>query len=63
MKSRKRDSDGNFFGVADPNPIKDTPTYEVEFPGGEITELTANAMAEAMYSQCDDNGNEYLLFE
>jgi hypothetical protein len=47
----------------DPNPIKDTRTYEVEFPGGEIAELTANAIAEAMYAQCNDDGNEYLLFD
>ena len=63
VKSRKRDSNGNLFGVLDPNPIKDTRTYEVEFPGGEIAEMTANAIAQAMYAQCDDDGNEYLLFD
>jgi hypothetical protein len=63
VKSRKRNSDGNLVGVANPNPIKDTRTYEVEFPDGEIAELTANAIAEAMYAQCDDDGNEYLLFD
>ena len=63
VKSRKRDSDGNVIGKADPNPIKDTRTYEVEFPDGEIAELTANAIAEAMYSACDHDGNEYLLFD
>ena len=61
VKSRMKDPDGNLFGVSDPNPIKDTCTYEVEFPGGEIAEITANAIAEAMYAQCDDDGNEYLL--
>ena len=63
VKARKRDSDGNVTGKADPNPIKDTRTYEVEFPDGEISELTANAIAEAMYSACDHDGNEYLLFD
>ncbi len=63
VKSRKRDSDGNLFGASDPNPIKDTRTYEVEFPGGEIAELTANAIAEAMYAQCNDDGSKYLLFD
>ena len=63
VKLRKRDSDGNLFGALNPNPIKDTRTYEVEFPGGEIAELTVNAIAEAMYSQCDDDGNKYLLFD
>ena len=60
MKLRQRDSDSNLFGVSDPNPIKDTRTYEVEFPGEEITEMTSNAIAKAMYAQCDDDGNEYL---
>ena len=63
MKLRKRDSDGNLFGALDPNTIKDTRTYKVEFPGGEIAELTANAIAEAMYAQCDDDGYKYLLFD
>ena len=27
----------------------------------EITELTANTIEESMFSQCDVNGNEYLL--
>jgi len=63
VKSRKRDSDGNVVGTANPNPILDTRTYEVEFPDGEIAELTANAIAEAMYSTCDHDGNEYLLFD
>ena len=63
VKSRKRNSDGNLVGKADSNPIKDTRTYEVEFPDGEVAELTANAIAEAMYATCDDDGNEYLLFD
>ena len=63
VKARKRDSDGNVVGHANPNPIKDTRTYEVEFPDGEIAELTANAIAESMYSACDHDGNEYLLFD
>jgi hypothetical protein len=53
--------DGNVTGKADPNPIKDTSTYEVEFPDGEIVELTANAIAKAMYSACNHDGREYLL--
>ena len=63
VKARKQDSDGNVTGKADLNPIKDTRTYEVEFPDGEITELTANAIAEAMYSACNHDGNKYLLFD
>ena len=31
VKARKQDLDGNITGKADPNPIKDTRTYEVDF--------------------------------
>ena len=63
--SRKRDSDKSYLAV----PILtlsrtlEPRTYEVEFPDGEIAELTANAIARAVYSSCDDDGNEYLLFD
>ena len=63
--SRKRDSDKSYLAV----PILtlsrtlEPRTYKVEFPDGEIAELTANAIARAMYSSCDDDGNEYLLFD
>jgi hypothetical protein len=63
VKLRKRDLDDNVFGSADPNPIKDTRTYMVEFPGGEIAELIANAIAEVMYAQCNVDGNKYILFD
>ena len=55
--------DGNVVGKANSNPIKDTRTYEIKFPDDKIAELTANAIAEAMYSACDHNGNKYLLFD
>ena len=35
----------------------------MEFSGGEITELTANIIAESMYAHYDVNGNECLLLE
>ena len=59
MIHRKHDADGNLIK----NPILDTCLYEVEFPGGEMTELVANIIAESMYAQCDVDGNEYLLLE
>ena len=62
VKSRKRSLDGNLVGQADRNPIKDTQTYKVEFPDGEVAELTANAIAEEMNTLCDNNGNKYVLF-
>ena len=60
---RKRDAEGNPIGRANNNPILDTHQYEVQFADGEVTELTANAIAEAMFAQCDEDGNEYVLFD
>ena len=34
---------------------------QVEFAGGEITQLTTNVIAESIYTKCDVDGNEYLL--
>ncbi len=59
VKARKRDLDGNPIGCQSDNPILDTQLYDVEFPDGEVTPLTANAIAQAMYTQCDIDRNEY----
>ena len=60
---RKKNAGGDLIGRSNTNPILDTREYEVEFANGEVTELTANVIAEAMFSQCDDNGNEYVLLD
>ena len=60
---RKRDADGNPIGIRNPNPMLDTREYDVEFPDGSIETYTANIIAEAMYSQVDDLGREFLLME
>ena len=54
VHGRKREADGTAKGHAHPNPILDTRTYEVEFPDGQVTEYTANVIAESMYAQCDE---------
>ena len=41
----------------------DSRMYLVEFPDGEVTELTANMIATTMYANCDVEGNEYILLE
>ena len=63
VTARKRDSEGNPIGRAHQNPILDTRQYLVEFEDGDVTELTANSIAENMYSQCDIDGNQYLLLD
>ena len=61
--SRKRDADGNPIGKANSNPILDTRVYEVQFPDGHLEEYSANVIAESMYSQVDDEGNQFLLLQ
>ena len=63
VKCRKREHDGTVKGRANPNPILDTRTYEVEFPDGQVAEYSANIIAQNMYSQCDTEGNQYLLLK
>ena len=63
MTARKRNRDGNPVGHANDNPILDTRSYIVEFDDGDQTGLTANMIAESLYSQCDPDGNQYDLLE
>jgi hypothetical protein len=63
VTARKRDRDGNPVGHANDNPILDTRSYIVDFDDGDQTELTANMIAESLYSQCDPDGNQYVLLE
>ena len=57
------DANGNVMGRSHTNLILNTRTYQVEFAGGEVTEWTANIIAESMYAKCDSEGNEYLLLD
>ena len=59
----KRDSNGVPVGTTHKQPAMDTRVYEVRFPGGRTKELAANTMAEALYAQCDPDGNQYVLLD
>jgi hypothetical protein len=63
VAGRKRDANGNPVGRANDNPILDTRVYEVQFDDGDVTELTANMIAQSMYAQCDADGNQYMLLD
>ncbi len=63
ITARKRDADGNPKGRANPNPILDTREYTVTFDDGDVTDLTANLIAESMYAQCDPGRNQYVLLD
>jgi hypothetical protein len=61
VKQRKRDSNGNPVGLSNANPLLDTREYEVEFPDGTVDVLTANTIAESLYSQVDQEGNSFAI--
>ena len=57
------DAEGNVMGRANDKPIRDTHQYVVKFDSGEVTELTAKVIAQSMYSMCDEDGYQVLLFD
>ena len=61
VTERKRDHEGNVIGRSNANPILDTQEYEMKFEDGNVTKLTANAIAESMYAMCDQSGNVSIL--
>lgn len=60
---RKRDSDGNPIGVRNANPILDTRVYNLQFPDGHVEAFAANVIAQSLWAQTDDDGNEFLLLQ
>jgi hypothetical protein len=63
VTSQKRDKDGNPVKLANTNPILDTREYTFTFDNGDETILNANLIAEAMYAQCNPDGNQYVLLD
>ncbi len=57
---RLRDKDGLPIGTANDNPILDTRMHKVEFQGGYKASMAANAIAENLFSQIDDEGNRHV---
>jgi len=63
VTKRVKDEDGNLVGISDPNPMKDTALYEVEFNDGTTNEYTANVIAEHIYNQCNEAGSSYSILQ
>lgn len=60
--SRKHDADGLLIGHKHQNPILDSHVYNVHFPDGNVEAVAYNLIAEHLYSQVDEEGNQYRLF-
>ena len=52
----KKDQEGNPVGIANNNPILDTCEYIIEFMDRHEETMTANLIAEYLFSQVDDDG-------
>jgi hypothetical protein len=61
--NRAKDSDGNFIGTYDDNPVLNSMVYDVEFPDGDVRQYSANIIAQNMYSQVDANGHSHTLLD
>jgi hypothetical protein len=51
------------IGIAHKNPLLDTSLYEVELNDGGTEEHAANIIAENVYLNGDDDGNEFVLID
>ena len=58
-----RDHDGELTGAKHHNPILNTCSYQVNFLDGEIGEYSTKIIVQNMLSQCDPDGNQFLLKE
>ena len=63
VTGRKRDVDGNPIGKRHSNPMLDTREYEVEFLDGHKESLTANLIAQHLFSQIDEEGKRHILLD
>ena len=63
VTKRLRDANGIPIGTANDNPILDSRMYEVEYLDGYRASLSANAIAENMFAQVDEDGNRYTILD
>jgi Reverse transcriptase (RNA-dependent DNA polymerase) len=63
VTKRMKDNDGQPIGVAHQNPLLDTRVYEVEWLDGHREQLTANVVAENLFAQVDQEGNQFSLLD
>ena len=63
VTKRLRDNNGLPIGTANENPILDSRMYEVEYADGHKIAMAANAIAENLFAQVDEEGNRHVLFQ
>ena len=63
VTKRLKDASGHPIGTANDNPVLDTRLYEVQYMDGYKTAMTANNIAENLFSQIDAEGRRYILLD
>ena len=63
VTKRLRDAEGRPIGTAHDNPLLDTREYGVEFRDGHSEALSANLIAQHLYSETDEEGNVHVLLD
>jgi hypothetical protein len=63
VTKRLRDAEGRPIGTANDNPLLDTREYEVEFLDGHVESMSANLIAQHLFSQVDEEGHRYILLD
>lgn len=58
-----RNFEGRLIGHEHSNPLLDTRQYDIEFEDGTTDRYYANVIAENIYSSCDEEGHEHLIFQ
>ena len=60
---RQKGLDGKPIGRRHKNPLFDTRTYSVRFPGGAVHEYTANVVAKNLFAQIDSEGKRHVMLK
>jgi hypothetical protein len=63
VTKRLRDAEGRPIGTAHDNPLLDTREYGVELRDGHSEALSANLIAQHLYSETDEEGNVHVLLD
>jgi hypothetical protein len=63
VTKRLRDKDDHPIVTANYNPLLDTLEYEVEFLDGHKESLSANLIAQHLFSQVDEEGHNHILLD
>jgi hypothetical protein len=61
VTKRLRDAEGRPIGTANNNPLIDTREYSVQFLDGHTEAISANLIAQHLYSQIDNEGRQHTI--